>query len=63
MTLLRAIGRRKLMNKKMIKCRICDIVAEEEDCQLMTVIINKDGEEIKVCCAHLAGLEKQFNNI
>jgi hypothetical protein len=44
--------------KKMIKCKICDQVAEDEECQLMTVIIDGEGEEIKVCCTTLEEKEK-----
>lgn len=36
-----------------IKCGICDRVVEGEDCQLMAVIIDEGGKEIKVCCSHL----------
>ncbi len=35
-----------------VKCGICDIVVEGEDCQLMTVVIDDDGKETKVCCTH-----------
>jgi hypothetical protein len=44
--------------KKIIKCAICDNVAEGEECQLMTVITNEKGEEVMVCCTHLAEQEK-----
>jgi hypothetical protein len=37
-----------------IKCAICDRVAEGEDCQLMTVIVDEHGKETKICCTHLA---------
>ena len=35
-----------------VKCGICDRVVEGEDCQLMTVIINEDGKETKICCTN-----------
>ena len=35
-----------------VKCGICGKVVEGEDCQLMTVIIDENGKETKVCCTH-----------
>lgn len=35
-----------------VKCGICSVVVDDEDCQLMTVTINEDGKETKVCCTH-----------
>ena len=35
-----------------VKCGICGAVVEGEDCQLMTVIIDEDGKETKICCTH-----------
>ena len=35
-----------------VKCGICGTVVEGEDCQLMTVVINEDGKETKICCTH-----------
>jgi hypothetical protein len=35
-----------------IRCGICGTVVEGEDCQLMTVIIDEDGKETKICCIH-----------
>ena len=37
-----------------VKCGICGTVAEGEDCQLMAVIVDEDGNETKVCCHHVA---------
>jgi len=41
------------MSKREITCTICNRVLENEDCQLMTVIIDEDGKETKICCTHL----------
>lgn len=41
------------MSEKKIKCAICDHVAVGDECQLMTVITNEKGEEVKVCCSHV----------
>jgi hypothetical protein len=46
------------MSEKMIKCKICDRVESEDECQLMTVIIDDEGEEVKVCCTHLIDQNK-----
>ena len=43
-----------MSEKKIIKCAICDRVAKDEECQLMTVITNEKGEEVRVCCTHMS---------
>ena len=40
------------MNEE-IKCGICGTIVEGEDCQLMTVIIDENGKESKICCTHV----------
>jgi hypothetical protein len=36
-----------------VKCGICGTVAEGEDCQLMTVVVDDEGKETKICCHHI----------
>ncbi len=43
-----------MSEKKIIKCSICDRVTEGEECALMTKITNEKGEELMVCCTHVA---------
>ena len=35
------------------KCGICGLEAEGEDCQLMVVVQDEGGREVKACCTHL----------
>jgi len=48
-----------MSEKKIIKCAICDRVAEGEECQLMTVITNEKG---KSRSAVLIWQNKKSNN-
>lgn len=41
-----------------VKCGICGTVAEGEECQLMTVIVDETGKETKVCCHHVTDGKK-----
>ena len=50
---LKTIGRIRKMSET-VKCGICGTVAEGEDCHLMAVIVDEDGNETKVCCHHVA---------
>lgn len=36
-----------------IKCGLCGTVVVGEDCQLMTVTIDENGKESKICCTHV----------
>lgn len=35
---------------KVVKCKICEA---DDDCPLMTVVVEEDGKEVKYCCTHL----------
>jgi hypothetical protein len=45
------------MSKK-VKCGICETILDGEDCQLMAVVVDEEGKEMKVCCHHIMETKK-----
>ena len=41
------------MSEEKVKCGICEAILEGEDCQLMAVVVDETGKEMKVCCHHV----------
>ena len=41
-----------------VKCGICETILEGEDCQLMAVVVDEHGKEMKVCCHHITSAKE-----